>query len=63
MNRRRILSSVHRSLARKASTAVAPIDHAPVERLSIADLDRLGPRLAPTPKADSGRPELAKADA
>lgn len=45
MNRRRILSSVHRDIARKASQAVAPVDHSTVERMSIADLDRIGPRL------------------
>lgn len=45
MNRRRILSSVHRSIARKASEAIAAVDHSAVERMSIADLDRVGPRL------------------
>lgn len=48
MNRRRILSSVHRSIARQAAVDVAPLDHSTIERLSIADLDRIGPRLVTT---------------
>lgn len=45
MNRRRILSSVHRSIASKSSTALAPVDHSTIERLSTADLNLIGPRL------------------
>ncbi len=47
MNRRRILSSVHRSIARH-DAAPTVMSHATVAQMSIAQLDTLGARLLPT---------------
>lgn len=53
MNRRRILSSVHRSIARHADApAVERVDHSTIERMSMADLDKVGPRLVTTPPVE-----------
>lgn len=61
MNRRHTLSSVRRSIARKQEPGINAVawfsgqsfhqsaaDHSTVERMSIADLDRIGPRLVTT---------------
>jgi hypothetical protein len=65
MNRRRMLSSVHRSIARQSAPVVGE-DHSTVTRMSIADLDRIGPRLVPRQRAVCpdcfGAGEIIRAD-
>lgn len=49
MNRRRQLNRIHARIARQDASALPPvIDHSTIGRLSIADLDRIGPRLVTT---------------
>ena len=47
MNRRRILSSVHRSLARHDATHTSPSTDMPLSRLSDAQLNQAGAALLP----------------
>lgn len=50
MNRRRMLNRIHVTMARHAREATAretPVD-VPISRLSIPDLDRIGPKLVTT---------------
>lgn len=53
MNRRRALNRVHISMARRAreatASAIDPSVDLPITRMSIADLDRLGPKLVTSP--------------